>query len=152
MRDVAYLRHGRCRADQHRTGRLLATAGRQRIWPGWCRWTLAGGHGASLSYAQSHREGRVQILRDDYTGQIEQVNATLSASNCLMPAITPVIAPLALSYEGERLNVDGDRAAAAHCRCAARRRTCDDHQCTLACCVDRAGSPTRLSILFQPIN
>jgi len=26
---------------------------------------------------------------------------------------TPVIAPLALSYEGERLNVDGDRAAAA---------------------------------------
>ncbi|HEV2662836.1 MAG TPA: [LysW]-aminoadipate kinase, partial [Ktedonobacteraceae bacterium] len=31
----------------------------------------------------------------------------------LSAGFTPVIAPLALSYEGERLNVDGDRAAAA---------------------------------------
>ncbi len=57
-------------------------------------------------------EGRIQILRDDYTGQIEQVNADLL--NLLLDAgYTPVIAPLALSHEGERLNVDGDRAAAA---------------------------------------
>lgn len=57
-------------------------------------------------------EGRVQIVRDDYTGQIEQVNASLL--NTLMEAgYTPVVAPLALSHEGERLNVDGDRAAAA---------------------------------------
>jgi acetylglutamate/LysW-gamma-L-alpha-aminoadipate kinase len=57
-------------------------------------------------------DGRVQILRDDYTGQIEQVNADML--NMLLNAgYTPVIAPLALSYEGERLNVDGDRAAAA---------------------------------------
>lgn len=57
-------------------------------------------------------EGRVQILRDDYTGQIEQVNATL-LEMLLDSGYTPVIAPLALSWEGERLNVDGDRAAAA---------------------------------------
>ncbi len=57
-------------------------------------------------------EGRVQILRDDYTGQIEQVNAAL-LETLLDAGYTPVIAPLALSYEGERLNVDGDRAAAA---------------------------------------
>ena len=57
-------------------------------------------------------EGRVQILRDDYTGQIEQVNASL-LEQLLNAGFTPVIAPLALSYEGERLNVDGDRAAAA---------------------------------------
>jgi [amino group carrier protein]-L-2-aminoadipate 6-kinase len=57
-------------------------------------------------------EGRVQILRDDYTGQIEQVNAGL-LEQLLGAGYTPVIAPLALSYEGERLNVDGDRAAAA---------------------------------------
>src|SRR5579885_2436235 len=57
-------------------------------------------------------EGRTQILRDDYTGQVEQVNAAL-LSQLLNAGYTPVVAPLALSYEGERLNVDGDRAAAA---------------------------------------
>jgi [amino group carrier protein]-L-2-aminoadipate 6-kinase len=57
-------------------------------------------------------DGRVQILRDDYTGQIEQVNATL-LRQLIATGYTPVIAPLALSHEGERLNVDGDRAAAA---------------------------------------
>ncbi len=57
-------------------------------------------------------EGRVQILRDDYTGTIEQVNSGL-LQQLLRAGYTPVIAPLALSSEGERLNVDGDRAAAA---------------------------------------
>lgn len=57
-------------------------------------------------------EGRVQILRDDYTGQIEQVNSGL-LEQLLDAGYTPVIAPLALSHQGERLNVDGDRAAAA---------------------------------------
>lgn len=57
-------------------------------------------------------DGRVQILRDDYTGQVECVNDTL-LSQLLNAGYTPVIAPLALSHEGERLNVDGDRAAAA---------------------------------------
>jgi [amino group carrier protein]-L-2-aminoadipate 6-kinase len=57
-------------------------------------------------------EGRVQILRDDYTGQIEQINAHL-LQQLLDAGYTPVIAPLALSHQGERLNVDGDRAAAA---------------------------------------
>jgi [amino group carrier protein]-L-2-aminoadipate 6-kinase len=57
-------------------------------------------------------EGRLQILRDDYTGQVEQVNDRL-LRQLLDAGYTPVIAPLALSWEGERLNVDGDRAAAA---------------------------------------
>src|SRR6266567_6916306 len=57
-------------------------------------------------------EGRQQILRDDYTGQVEQVNDVL-LRQLLDAGYTPVIAPLALSREGERLNVDGDRAAAA---------------------------------------
>ena len=51
-------------------------------------------------------------MRDDYTGQIEQVNAVL-LRQLLDAGYTPVIAPLALSHDGERLNVDGDRAAAA---------------------------------------
>jgi len=57
-------------------------------------------------------EGRIQVLRDDYTGQVEHVNDAL-LRQLLDDGYTPVIAPLALSREGERLNVDGDRAAAA---------------------------------------
>ncbi len=57
-------------------------------------------------------EGRVTLVRDDYTGQIEQVNHTL-LEQLLAAGYTPVIAPLALSHAGERLNVDGDRVAAA---------------------------------------
>ncbi len=57
-------------------------------------------------------DGRVQILRDDYTGQIEHVNDALLIQ-LLDAGYTPVIAPLALSLNGERLNVDGDRAASA---------------------------------------
>ena len=57
-------------------------------------------------------EGRVQIVRDDYTGQIEQINTHLLRT-LLNAGYVPVVAPLALSHAGERLNVDGDRAAAA---------------------------------------
>lgn len=57
-------------------------------------------------------EGRVQILHDDYTGQIEQVNEAL-LRQLIDAGYTPVIAPLALSREREPLNIDGDRAAAA---------------------------------------
>jgi [amino group carrier protein]-L-2-aminoadipate 6-kinase len=56
--------------------------------------------------------GRKQAIRDDYTGKIEHVNASLL--QILMDAgYTPVIAPLAISVNGEALNVDADRAAAA---------------------------------------
>jgi len=57
-------------------------------------------------------DGRTLILRDDYTGQIEEVNGALLRL-LLDAGYLPVIAPLALSHDGERLNVDGDRAAAA---------------------------------------
>jgi acetylglutamate/LysW-gamma-L-alpha-aminoadipate kinase len=55
--------------------------------------------------------GRKLVLRDDYTGKIEKVNADLL--NLLVNhGYTPVVAPLALSTKGEALNVDADRAAA----------------------------------------
>ncbi|RAQ96023.1 [LysW]-aminoadipate kinase [Thermogemmatispora tikiterensis] len=57
-------------------------------------------------------DGRVRVVRDDYSGQIEQVNASL-LQLLLGAGYTPVVAPLALGLEGERLNVDGDRVAAA---------------------------------------
>lgn len=56
--------------------------------------------------------GRVKILRDDYTGQIEHVNDALLCQ-LLDSGYIPVVAPLALSLDGERLNVDGDRVASA---------------------------------------
>jgi [amino group carrier protein]-L-2-aminoadipate 6-kinase len=56
--------------------------------------------------------GRKQVIRDDFTGKIEQVNAPL-LKVLLDSGYTPVIAPLAISTKGEALNVDADRAAAA---------------------------------------
>jgi acetylglutamate/LysW-gamma-L-alpha-aminoadipate kinase len=55
--------------------------------------------------------GRQRIIRDDYTGQLESANGDLLRL-LLTAGHTPVIAPLALGTAGERLNVDGDRAAA----------------------------------------
>jgi acetylglutamate/LysW-gamma-L-alpha-aminoadipate kinase len=53
-----------------------------------------------------------KILRGEYSGIIEKVNASLLTS-LLDAGYVPVIAPQAISYESEALNVDGDRAAAA---------------------------------------
>ena len=60
---------------------------------------------------QSIDNGKRKIIRDDYTGKIEKVNAELL--NMLLNAgYLPVIAPVAVSEKGEALNVDADRAAA----------------------------------------
>jgi len=58
------------------------------------------------------RNGRRMVLRDDYTGKVEKVNASLLVS-LLDAGYLPVLTPPAISYEGEASNVDGDRAAAA---------------------------------------
>jgi acetylglutamate/LysW-gamma-L-alpha-aminoadipate kinase len=54
---------------------------------------------------------RQRIIRDDWTGTPERVNATL-LEQLLDSGYLPVVAPLGLSASGEMLNVDGDRAAA----------------------------------------
>lgn len=55
--------------------------------------------------------GRVRIVRDDWTGKPNRVNSgllrMLSEAGYL-----PVIAPVAISAVGEPLNIDGDRGAA----------------------------------------
>jgi len=60
---------------------------------------------------QSIENGKRKIIRDDYTGKIEQVNSDLLRL-LLDAGYLPVIAPVAVSLHGEALNVDADRAAA----------------------------------------
>jgi acetylglutamate/LysW-gamma-L-alpha-aminoadipate kinase len=56
--------------------------------------------------------GKRKVLRGEYSGVIEQVNGNL-LKMLLDAGYTPVVAPIAISYESEGLNVDGDRVAAA---------------------------------------
>ncbi len=56
-------------------------------------------------------DGRVRIVRDDYTGQITGAQ-TDAIRTALDAGLTPIVPPLAISPDG-LLNVDGDRAAAA---------------------------------------
>jgi len=55
--------------------------------------------------------GRVRVIRDDYSGSITGVDAQL-LRRALDQASLPVLPPMAKSDDG-MLNVDGDRAAAA---------------------------------------
>lgn len=55
--------------------------------------------------------GKRMVVRDDFTGKIENVNRNL-LKTLLLAGMTPVIQPLAISETGDALNVDADRAAA----------------------------------------
>jgi len=64
------------------------------------------------STLQIVENGKRKVLRGEYSGKVEQVNAGL-LQTLLDAGYVPVVAPLAISHEGEGLNVDGDRVAAA---------------------------------------
>lgn len=56
--------------------------------------------------------GRQRIIRNNFTGRVDVVNVKLL--NTLLDAgYTPVLTPPAISTDGDAINVDGDRAAAA---------------------------------------
>ena len=55
---------------------------------------------------------RRMVLRDDWTGTVDRVNADLLRL-LLEGGYLPVLTPPGSSYDGEAVNVDGDRAAAA---------------------------------------
>ncbi len=55
--------------------------------------------------------GKRKVLRGDYTGKVERVNASL-VTLLLDHGYLPVLCPPAASYEGEAVNVDGDTASA----------------------------------------
>lgn len=56
--------------------------------------------------------GKRKVLHGEYSGRIERVNVSL-LQMLLATGYVPVVAPLAISYEHEAVNVDGDRVAAA---------------------------------------
>jgi acetylglutamate/LysW-gamma-L-alpha-aminoadipate kinase len=57
-------------------------------------------------------DGKVRIVRDSLTGTVERVN-TAFLNALLERGNVPVLTPPALSDDGQAINVDGDRAAAA---------------------------------------
>lgn len=56
-------------------------------------------------------DGRTTVVRDDFTGTIENVNTSLLRT-LLAAGTTPVLCPPAISINHEPINVDADRAAA----------------------------------------
>ena len=79
-------------------------------------WGLSGIDGRALQARRKAaikvvEDGRVRILRDDWTGTVESADAGLLRM-LLAHGYLPVLAPLAAGENGEMLNVDGDRAAA----------------------------------------
>jgi acetylglutamate/LysW-gamma-L-alpha-aminoadipate kinase len=68
--------------------------------------------GSRKSILRTRENDKVKILRGDYSGRIGKVNVGLLRM-LLGGGYTPVVAPLAISYESRGLNVDGDRVAAA---------------------------------------
>jgi acetylglutamate/LysW-gamma-L-alpha-aminoadipate kinase len=61
------------------------------------------------------KDGRQFVVRDDYSGTITHIDRSLLLT-LLNNDLVPVVAPLAMGNEYERLNVDGDLAAAAIAR------------------------------------
>lgn len=67
--------------------------------------------GIRKSSIKIKENGKQKVLHGDYTGKVEKVNVNLI--QLLMDNnYAPVISPLSISYEGEAINVDGDRASA----------------------------------------
>ena len=57
-------------------------------------------------------DGKRRVIRDDLSGKVTEVNTHL-LQLLLAGGYLPVLCPPALSTEGEAINIDGDRAAAA---------------------------------------
>ena len=58
------------------------------------------------------KNGRKRIIRNNFTGRVEKVNSELLC-NLINSGMVPVLTPPTISFDGEAINVDGDRASAA---------------------------------------
>jgi acetylglutamate/LysW-gamma-L-alpha-aminoadipate kinase len=70
--------------------------------------SMVGERKASIKVVEN---GKRKVLRNDFTGRVEQINTDL-LTLLLDHGYTPVLCPPAMSYENELINVDGDRMAA----------------------------------------
>jgi len=61
---------------------------------------------------RSVEDGKTIVLHDNFTGTVERVNGAMLLG-LLAAGYLPVVCPPAISEEGEAINVDGDRMAAA---------------------------------------
>lgn len=68
--------------------------------------------GKRKSALRIKENGKLKVLRGEYSGIIDRVNVDLLLT-LLEAGYVPVVAPVAISDQSEGLNVDGDRAAAA---------------------------------------
>ena len=57
-------------------------------------------------------KGRKRVIEGGYTGRIKEVDSSFLTS-LINLGLIPVVSPIASGYEGEILNVDGDRGASA---------------------------------------
>tara|TARA_Y100000814_G_scaffold290601_2_gene265450 strand:+ start:25063 stop:25896 length:834 start_codon:yes stop_codon:yes gene_type:complete len=67
--------------------------------------------GRRKAHVRSVEDGKVKIIRGDHTGTVDKVNRDL-LTLLLQAGYLPVLTPPGASYDGEAINVDGDRAAA----------------------------------------
>lgn len=67
--------------------------------------------GTRKSAVRAVEDGRVRVIRDDYTGTVETVHPR-PLTALLDAGLTPVVSPPALSEAFEPINIDADRAAA----------------------------------------
>jgi [amino group carrier protein]-L-2-aminoadipate 6-kinase len=68
--------------------------------------------GRRKATVRSVEDGKTLLLHGDHTGTVERVDTRLLRL-LLDAGYLPVVTPPAASFEGEAINVDGDRAAAA---------------------------------------
>ena len=71
--------------------------------------------GKRKRYVKIVKDGKTKLLRDNYTGTIEKTNKEL-LELLLDNGYTPVIAPPAISFKNEPINVDNDRIIGALCK------------------------------------
>ncbi|RMF82309.1 MAG: [LysW]-aminoadipate kinase [Chloroflexi bacterium] len=69
-------------------------------------------HGKRKTAIRAVINGRVRMIRDDYSGSISGVD-TARLNRLLNDNVVPILPPIALSEADGLLNVDGDRASAA---------------------------------------
>jgi len=67
--------------------------------------------GSRKEAVRAVENGRVMLIKDDHSGNVEQVNVAL-LKKLLAAGYVPVISPPAVTRQGELINADADRIAA----------------------------------------